>query len=385
MNAKTYNILIFFAQGAFIAYDIKYFNHAGLPIALVALAATGFDLSSILAELPTSVLFDRLSNKWVLVFGNCVRIAGFLVFIAAPQNFACVLLGQILTGIGSATESGAASALYINESEKSAGFEAVLGALSEAIGLATVMGGVAGALAWRLDPRGIWVIAAIAYLAATLLLFVILRKGKPRGAVVGDEPRQRAFREVLGVVYRLPATWCLLCLNAAALSVFFLWQVHLGTSSEVVWSQLVGLLAMNVASAAAGRFGARLGLSKLGNTLAIVLLNAGVCAVFAVIVSPALALALFALHVFLQVAAINFVAGKLHEELRDNERATAFSLVSMGDAALAAILGPAIGYVADHTGLRAGLLFTVPLYGVAAVLLCRADVNWRQESWKTVR
>lgn len=66
MPEKIYNILIYSAQGCFIAYDVAYFNEAGLALATLAIASSFFDITSFLAELPFSAVFDRTSPRTVL-------------------------------------------------------------------------------------------------------------------------------------------------------------------------------------------------------------------------------------------------------------------------------------------------------------------------------
>lgn len=65
-------------QGIFIAYDITYFQGAGLTLALITLASTGFDISSSIMEIPTSLFFDRVSPRVTLAVGNVIRLVRFL-------------------------------------------------------------------------------------------------------------------------------------------------------------------------------------------------------------------------------------------------------------------------------------------------------------------
>lgn len=76
--AKLYNILLMLGQGIFIAYDITYFQGAGLTLALITLASTGFDISSSIMEIPTSLFFDRVSPRVTLAVGNVIRLVRFL-------------------------------------------------------------------------------------------------------------------------------------------------------------------------------------------------------------------------------------------------------------------------------------------------------------------
>ena len=75
--SKIYNILLMLGQGIFIAYDITYFREAGLSLALITLASTGFDISSSIMEIPTSLFFDRVSPRLTFSAGKYVTALRF--------------------------------------------------------------------------------------------------------------------------------------------------------------------------------------------------------------------------------------------------------------------------------------------------------------------
>lgn len=367
-SAKTYNVLIFAAQGCFLAYDIVYFHAAGLPIALIALAASGFDLSSILAEVPSSIWFDRVSPKLTLAVGALIRIAGFVLFAIDPSNFWIVLVGQVLTGLGSATESGATSALYIAERQAAAEphgiMEKWLAELSETIGLATVVGGVVGAALYVVSPPLIWVGAALIYVAG---LFVLARlKLPPKPESLETTGLARAYWVTSRKVLTSKWAWLLIGLNAAALSIVFLWQLRLGSGGQGVWLQFIGLIAMNVASAVAGRIGQYIGSAR--RVFAVTMAFNAIVSVGIALTSLApIVLAAFFVHVCLQVLAVNFLAGKVHETIDNNERASAFSTITLIDALIAAVIGPIVGYLADNWSLDGATLVTIPIYAIVAI------------------
>ena len=69
---------------------------------------------SVLAEVPTGVIADRLSKKWSLLLGRVLQLLTFAVWLFAP-NFTGYLIGFIIWGIGEAFLSGAFEA-YLYES-----------------------------------------------------------------------------------------------------------------------------------------------------------------------------------------------------------------------------------------------------------------------------
>lgn len=362
--SKLYNILLSLAMGVFVGYDVTYFYGAGLPLALVMVASSCFDIVSVVSELPTSIVFDHVSPKRMLAVGNVVRAVGLICFAVAPSDFWCVLVGQALAGIGSATESGAASALFINDRlREETSFEKILGELAEATGLSVVAGGLVGALLYPVNPVLIWVVPACIYLLAMLPLAAV-----PARAARHDGPRRRAglfkeFKASLTKAVRHPEWWMALCMDVGALSVYYLWQVRLGIGSGGVWNQLLGLVMMNVAKAVAGVLNRRLPVGRMFRSPALPLAcNIVLCAAFAWSSGLLSGLALFFAHVTVHSWVLNYYSGRVHAVIDDDERATVFSALSMGNTLVAAVVAPLCGYVADTVSLGAGMSITLVVY-----------------------
>jgi MFS family permease len=366
---KLYNILLCTAQGVFLAYDVTYFHAAGLSLALITLASSGFDLSSIFAEFPTSILFDKVSPRMTLVLGNVIRAAGFVLFACFPGSFISVLLGQILTGVGSATESGAVSALYVNDRKsKESSLEKILGELTEATGLSIVLGGVIGAVSYQFDHRLIWIIPACIYLGAIALLLHLPMN--PHQKNTSLKLLSISFIEICKKSLRSLDLWIAACLNAGALSIFFLWQIRLSVTGSIgVWSQLLGLIVMNLGSAAGGFFGRRLHLNQKSSLLALIMSNLLICVLFAWTPGLTLGLLLFFIHVAFQAWILNHYYGRIHQTIEDSERATVFSFLSTINALIALVIGPISGWLADTHGLGVGMSASLFMYLVAFGLL----------------
>lgn len=372
---RAYNIILYLAQGVFLAYDVTYFHSAGLSLALISLASSGFDLSSVISEFPTSVLFDKVSPRVTLIFGNIVRAAGFILFACFPRDFILVLIGQVLTGIGSATESGAASALYVNAKKTSgSSFEKILGELAESIGIATVLGGCIGALAYRWDQRLIWIIPACLYVVAmVLLLFIPMGKNVKK---VGTKTLLNDFVAICRKSLGIPDWWIAICVDAGALSIFYLWQMRLSESGgKAVWNQLLGLLAMNLGSALGGFLGRKLQCVRGTAIPLLIVLNIVSCVLFAWIPGLVVGLTLFCIHVTLQTWVLNHYYGHIHGSIRDDERATVFSFLSMVNAVIAFVMGPISGWLADAYGVGVGMGASLFLYVIPIVLYSKNRGN----------
>jgi MFS family permease len=82
---------------------------AQIGVALAAWSATGLAL-----EIPSGVLADRVSRRWLLFTGQVVRAAGFVIWILVP-TFWGFLGGLVLWGVKSAFMSGTFEALVFDE------------------------------------------------------------------------------------------------------------------------------------------------------------------------------------------------------------------------------------------------------------------------------
>ena len=264
MLAKRYNTLVYFGQGCFLAYYVIAFRQAGLPLAVIAVANSLFDITSVVCELPTSVLFDKWSGRRIMIMGAAARLAGFMCFLVDSSNLGLVVAGELLTGFGSSTETGAASALYVAEQEareREEGYatrtETKLAELGEAVGLSVIAGGVVGALLYAVSPSLIWVGAGAAYLLAIVTLARM-----PEMTVAHDEATSlrslmRDMRRAVAGGVRVPECWMVVALDVGAMSMAMLWPLLLGNDYGTMWLQLIGLVAMNGGSALAGRLGRR--------------------------------------------------------------------------------------------------------------------------------
>ena len=361
---KIYNILLMLGQGIFIAYDITYFREAGLSLALITLASTGFDISSSIMEIPTSLFFDRVSPRLTLALGNMLRLCGFLLFAFNPQNFWVVLVGQVLTGIGSATESGAASALYINErKEDESSFEKIMGEIQEFGSITYLVGGLVGAVAYRLSEKLIWLLPALIYVLATILL-VKMPMNNTVNTVSSNAVRVRTlareFMHIGAKTFKNIDWWMLLLVETGSLSMYLLWQVRLsGADTTQVWNQFAGLVVMNSAGYIAGKLSQKISLAHSFRLLSVIIINVVLCLALAWTTGFWVGIILYLPHVILLGWIQNMYAGALHMSISDNERATVFSLQAAVVACAAIIVGPACGWLTDSYGLGVGMTSTL--------------------------
>jgi MFS family permease len=87
-------------------YVIMFGQRGGISAAGIGMLLAIWMIVSVLAEVPTGVIADKMPKKWSLVFGRIMQLATFVVWLFAP-NFIGYLTGFIIWGIGEAFLSGA--------------------------------------------------------------------------------------------------------------------------------------------------------------------------------------------------------------------------------------------------------------------------------------
>lgn len=95
-------------------YVIMFGERGDVSAAGVGILLAVWMIVSVLAEVPTGVIADKVSKKWSLVLGHIMQLLTFATWLLFP-NFTGYLIGFIIWGIGEAFISGAFQA-YLYES-----------------------------------------------------------------------------------------------------------------------------------------------------------------------------------------------------------------------------------------------------------------------------
>jgi MFS family permease len=100
-------------------YSIMFGERSGITPAGVGILLAVWQITQIVAEVPTGIIADRFSKKYSIVLGRLLKTLCFGVWFFAP-NYTGYLLGFMLWGIGEAFISGAVQAyLYeLNDGEE---------------------------------------------------------------------------------------------------------------------------------------------------------------------------------------------------------------------------------------------------------------------------
>src|SRR5687768_4220480 len=95
-------------------YSIMFTERGGLSVGDVSVLFAIWTTAALVFELPTGLIADRYPRKYVLVVGELVNMAAFLVWLLSP-TFLGYAMGFVLWGAAYALKSGAYQALVYDE------------------------------------------------------------------------------------------------------------------------------------------------------------------------------------------------------------------------------------------------------------------------------
>lgn len=139
---------------------------------LMAWSITGFVL-----QIPSGVLADRLSRRWVLCGAQLARALGFLAWIFLP-NFWGYLLGLTLWGVKSAFTNGTFEALLYDElaeRDRREDYARIVGRAQAAAAAAQLTASLTAAWAIRFGYTAVLVASLVATLAAAVAAALLPR------------------------------------------------------------------------------------------------------------------------------------------------------------------------------------------------------------------
>jgi MFS transporter, DHA3 family, tetracycline resistance protein len=356
------------------------------PLELV-LVGTVLEITTLVAEVPTGAFADLRGRRPAVVAGYLLLGAGFVLEGGVPAFWA-VLLSQVVWGTGAAFISGAFDAWLVDATSPEIAAPLFLrGAQLDAVG--GIFGiGASVALGWT-TPRIPIVVGGLAWIGVGVVLWLVMVEHRTTtpGDVVASPVRALGAQAAAGVRL-VRRSRLLLGLTAVALvsglsSEAFdrLWTpqlLHVGLPSvgglrPVAWFGIVALVAtvvdVAVIEVVRRRFEHR---GERALALGTTLLCAGqvaAMAVFALAVSPLVALVSYWTARAASRTQDPLIAGWLNRHLPSEARATLLSFQSQANALGQIVGGPICGVVASTAGLSAGLGLSALLLAPAVVLL----------------
>jgi DHA3 family tetracycline resistance protein-like MFS transporter len=355
------------------------------------LIGTVLELTCLVFQVPTGLLADAFSRRWAIVIGFGLVGAGFILEGLVPR-FSAIAIAQVIWGVGATLRDGADDAWITDEVGEARAGPLFLRAsqIAQAAGLVGIFVGVALA-SIRLNLP-IVIGGSLHLLLGVYLFFAMTEAGFkaiPRQKIGGFARIAEGVRSSLASVRSRPLILTILAITVVwGLSgegidrlnqVHFLKDIRLPTFaglSPVLWFGLIsgGSALIGIATTQVIRRRLDLGDHVLvtRSLFAFTTVRTLMLGGFALATNLAVAIG------FLWVASVMRQAygpvqrAWLNQSLDSANRATLFSVDGQADALGQIVGGPIIGVVASGVSIRAGLLGSAALLGLALPLFARA-------------
>ncbi|MGA7912896.1 MAG: MFS transporter [Candidatus Dormiibacterota bacterium] len=359
------------------------------PLRLL-LVGSALELTCLIFQVPTGLLADAFSRRWAVAAGYSLAGAGF-IFEGLVPRFTAIALAQVIWGIGITMADGADDAWITDEvgDERAGRLFLRASQYAQVAGLLGIFAGV-GLATVRLNLP--IVVGGVLFLPLSVYLgFAMTEKGfqaVPRHEA-GAARLVAGLRSSIGTISARPLVQTILCITVlwglSGEGVDRLYQVHLikdiglpsiGGLSPVWWfglisggSALIGIAAMQVVRS-------RLDLENHAvvtrSLFAFSAARAVMIAGFAIATNLGMAIAfIWAASVMRQVFG-PVQRAWLNRSLDPANRATLFSVDGQADALGQIVGGPMLGVVASGVSIRAALVASAALLGLALPLFARA-------------
>ena len=365
----------------YATYAILITQHGVSPVSL-SLLLLSWSISAAVFELPSGVLADQVSRRWLLMSACLVKSGCFVAWIVEP-SFWGFMVGFVLWGLASAIRSGAEEALVydlVGHQGMGRGFERVFGRGAAAGSLGTGIAFLAGG--YLVDSVGytpVLVVSAVSPLLGALFVLSWPATGEARRGVTrlslwrtltngtGSVLRSKSLFAVVAVAVALTPIWSsvdeflgVFLLEKASVSLGFIGLVYAGATGANV-------VAVSVAHRFVGG-GLKRVLRIYG--LAVVALAA------AVPLSGVYAGLFLVISLGLNGLASILLDGLLQRAVDDASRATTVSVKGLLQAIAGAGVFVFCGWVAGADGWHmaiAGICIVASVLWVPAMYLFRRD------------
>jgi MFS family permease len=358
-----YTALQGFAFGLITALWLIYLlQRRGLTLTQATIVDVAFWIASALGELPTGIVADRYGRKTSLAIGATLLSVSILAWAYAP-TMPLIMLAYVGLAIGTTFLTGAQDAFFYETLERSGRdgeYTRLVGRVSATMLGATALGSIASGLFATIDLITPFLVAGVCLLA---MLGVVLTFKEPRSKEGSAWQPAQSYTQVLRhslalmrarPTLRYPMIYLTLVpLAAVVMETFFLQPQAVslgvpvaGVGAVVMAVQIVDMAGSTWSDAIEARLGAR---------------RAFYAAPVLIISSLVLLGLLQILPALLFIAIIGFVTAvlrplllnRIQNEVPDDVRATVLSMQSLMFTFLLAISEPALGIVADQSGLPA--------------------------------
>jgi DHA3 family tetracycline resistance protein-like MFS transporter len=360
------------------------------PLRLLLIGSV-LELTCLVFQVPTGLFADAFSRRWAVATGCGLIGAGFILEGSVPQ-FTAIAIAQVIWGIGATLSDGAEDAWITDEvGEKPAGRLFLRASqFGQVAGLVGIFVGV-GLASIRLNFP-ILVGGGLFVLLGVYLFFAMTEaryQAIPREARGSLEGMAAGARSSLAAIRSRPLILTILAITVvsglSSEGVDRLYQVHFlkdivlpsfAGLSPVLWFGLISGGSALIGIAITQIIRRRLDLENHAHVarslLAFTAVRAVMLAGFALATNLSVAIGLFWVASVMRQAFMPVQRAWLNQSLDSANRATLFSVDGQADALGQIVGGPILGVVASGVSIRAALVSSAALLGLALPLFARA-------------
>ncbi|MCB9679178.1 MAG: MFS transporter [Alphaproteobacteria bacterium] len=362
---------------AFVPVIVLFWLDNGLDLTDVFLLQSLYAIATVLLEVPTGAVADRLGKRTSLLWATVCFLLGVGMY-GLGTGFWTFLVAEIALAVGSALFSGADEGflydLLVYEGREDA-FTEVSGRIGSTRMLVFAVANLVGGLVATWSLRATFFASLVGPVIALFLVLGLGEASTVRAASYGGLVRDslRFVRK-----HQLVRWYVLLLAVLGASSQWLLWlyQPYMELAGWPIWAFGLGFAGFNLTAALAGRYAGAFE-RRLGSRGALVGLG-----VLQVVTPLAMALLVHPVSV-LAVAGHQAVRGMMRPIVNRrillyvyaDKRSTVLSLGTLGNRLLFAVTAPIVGAVAGIASLQ--LVLTLQFVATASLLVALAWM-WRR-------
>jgi MFS family permease len=374
-NIQNYTLYRFFYGMLIIGPVITpYFRWKGLSYTEIMWLQSIAALSVVIFEVPTGVVADKISRRLsLLCAGLCLGIA--LTIYIQTQSFYAFAFAEALFGLGLTFGSGADSALLyesLHRLGREDEYARIDGRAASFIFAGQAVGVVISSLLYTLNPNlPFWISVGSAFTASALAMrFVEIEREK------STQSYQAHILQNLHLVIKSPRILWVMGLSAligfASRSGFWLYEPYFThVNIDIVWFGAI-FCFFNIIAA----FSAKVLVNHI-KKYRIALLVMGLLLALSFLLPTffimPVAIVFLALQQIVRGAYRPTLTGYINRQIKDQNRATVISIVSLSGNLSFAFFSPLLGMYLDHNGTIATywIVGVITLTGISLLTLLR--------------
>jgi len=359
-----------------------FFFAKGLSFMEIMLLESILLLGILLFEVPTGMVGDKIGRKWSMVCGSAIGLLGWIPWFLA-DGFTLFGLSFFLLGIAIAFQSGSDQAFIYDELRakgKQSDMQRVMGLYGGSITLGTAVAAlVGGYLAATHSLDAFYLLYQLIVIAQVTGFTVLLTARESRSTVEGDakahqpEPSLTLFRDglrrlvshrklrriLLFSLFTMPFPFVLLAIFQPYFQEASVAPMWYGTA--VFLASLLSMSAKVFAYNVEKYFGVAKG------ALFVAILPAFFWCAMAMIFHPVFSILLYIVNSASSAVREPIFSDYFNRHIKQRNRATVLSTISLASSLYALIMRPIIGVLADRD-LRYGFVFIAGIILVATAL-----------------